>query len=344
MPLVGNPPSPYSLLVYFLKTVKGSHYAPASSSRYLQSTCSCGTIAEIYTNDADIPLKVGLPVAAAAAAYLNARWSVYYDVGLIKSLVKLSLKSRFAERGDRLNLFYVLENHALSPATADQEFIVYDGRSYTYHETYTMALRYGAWFKKVHRVRRKDIVAMDFMNSATFLFFVLGLWSIGAVPALINYNLAGKPLTHSVRTSTAKLLIVDEEVRNSFPPEQLETFASSSFRDGKGPVNVVFYTPDIEAQIMAMEPVREDDKVRGGVVPRDMALLIYTSGTTGLPKPAIISWKKCWSGSLFTGDWMNIGHSDRFFTVRFSRVSCLLSLTFPSACLFTTPPLPSSGS
>lgn len=260
-------------------------------------------------------MSVGLPAAAAAAAYLNARWSFFYDASLIKSLLKMSVKSRFAEYGDRLNLFYVLENHALSPTTADQEFIVYNGRSWTFHQTYKMALRYGAWFKKVHGVRRKEIVAIDFMNSATFLFFTLGLWSIGAVPAFINYNLAGKPLTHSVRTSTAKLLIVDEEVRNCFPPKQLETFASSSFRDGKGHVNVVFFTPDVEAQILEMEPVREDDKVRAGVLPRDMALLIYTSGTTGLPKAAIVSWKKCWSGSLFTGDWMQIGSSDRFFTV-----------------------------
>lgn len=256
----------------------------------------------------------------------------------------MSIKSRFAERGDRLNLFYILENHALSPTTADQEFIVYDGRSYTFHETYTMALRYGAWLKKVHRVRRKDIVAIDFMNSATFLFFVLGLWSIGAVPAFINYNLSGKPLRHSVRTSTAKLLLVDEEVRNCFPPDQLRTFSSPSFRDGKGPVNVVFYTPDIEAQIMATEPVREDDKARGGVVPRDMALLIYTSGTTGLPKPAIVSWKKCWTGSLFVADWMSIGRSDRFFTVSTSRVSQLLPLSINSACPSTTPLLPSSDS
>lgn len=281
---------------------------------------------------ADIPLKVGVPVAAATAAYLNAKWSIFYDMGLIKSLVKMTLKSLFAERGDRLNLFYVLETHALSPNTADQEFIVYGGRSYTFRETYTMALKYGTWFKEVHGVRRKEIVAIDSMNSATFLFFVLGLWSLGAVPALINYNLSGKPLAHSVRASTAKLLVVDEEVRNCFPPEQLQTFASKSFREGKGPVNVVFFTPDVEAQVMGMEAVREDDKARAGVVPRDMALLIYTSGTTGLPKPAIVSWKKCWGGSLFIGDWLSIGPSDRFFTVSFHQ-SCILPLTdILSAC------------
>lgn len=225
------------------------------------------------------------------------------------------MRSSFAERGDRLNAFYILETHALAPATADKEFLVCNGRSWTFHETYTMALRYAAWFRRVHNVRRKEIVAIDSMNSSNFLFMVLGLWSIGAVPALINYNLTGKPLAHSVRASTAKLLIVDEEVRNCFPPEQLKSFASSDFRDGKGPVQVVFMTSDVEAQVLEMEAMREDDKVRGGLVPRDMAMLIYTSGTTGLPKPAIVSWKKCWAGGLFFGDWIRLNPSDRFFTV-----------------------------
>lgn len=266
-------------------------------------------------------MKVALPAAAAAAAYLNARWALSYDIGMIASGLKMALKARVAERGDRMNLFYILETHALAPATADNDFIVYNGQAWSFRETYLMALRYGAWFKDVHGVRPKEIVAIDFMNSSTFIFMVLGLWSLGAIPAFINYNLSGKPLTHSVRTSTAKLLVVDEEVRNCFPPEQLKTFASSSFRDGNGPIEVVFHTPDVEAQVLAMEPAREDDKVRGGVAPRDMALLIYTSGTTGLPKPAIVCWKKCWAGSLFVGDWMNIRTSDRFFTVGHDHLS-----------------------
>ncbi|KAJ5579690.1 uncharacterized protein N7459_005675 [Penicillium hispanicum] len=262
----------------------------------------------------DVSLSLALPAAATAAAYLNAKCSLFYDLGLIKSLLKMRIRSSFAERDDRLNLFYVLENHALTPATADKEFVVYNGRSWTFHQTYSMVLRYGAWFKKTHGVRRKEIVAIDFMNSSHFMFMVLGLWSIGAVPALINYNLTGKPLSHSVRASTAKLLVVDEEVRNCFPPAQMETFGSSEFRDGKGPVQVVFFTPDVEAQVLEMEPVREDDEVRSGLAPRDMALLIYTSGTTGLPKPAIVSWKKCWSGGLFFGNWIHLEPSDRFFT------------------------------
>ncbi|KAE8349154.1 hypothetical protein BDV28DRAFT_160737 [Aspergillus coremiiformis] len=261
-----------------------------------------------------IPLSIATPAVAATLAYLNAKFSLFYDVKLIGSLTKGILRSRLAERRDRLNLFYTLEQYALAPATRNNPFVVYNGRVWTFHETYLMALRYGAWLKRVHGIKPKEIVAMDFMNSSTFIFLLLGLWSIGAVPAFMNYNLSGKPLTHCIRTSTARLLVVDEEIRPLFTPDQMETLASPEFHEGGGSVNVVFFTPEVEAQIMQMEASREDDSVRGGSMLRDLALLIYTSGTTGLPKPAIVSWKKCWSGSVFVTNWLGLTKNDRFFT------------------------------
>lgn len=184
-----------------------------------------------------------------------------------------------------------------------------------FQEAYLTAMRYGTWLKTVHGVKPKDIVAIDFMNSSTFIFLMLGLWSIGAVPALINYNLTGKPLTHSVRVSTAKLLIVDEELRRNFTPELMETFATPGFREEKGAVDVLFFTPDVEEQVLKTPALREEDNVRDNVELRDLAVLIYTSGTTGLPKPAIVSWLKCWLGSVFSGNWLKLSKDDRFFTV-----------------------------
>lgn len=217
-----------------------------------------------------------------------------------------------------MNLFYVLEHHAHTEGVKDHPLLMYDGRVWTFYETYLTALRYGTWLKTVHGVKPKEIVAMDFMNSSTFVFVMLGLWSIGAVPAFINYNLTGKPLTHSVRVSTARLLLVDEELRPNFIPELMGEFAAEDFRlekDGKGPVQVLFFTPEVENQVLRTPATREDDSVLQDVVPRDMAVLIYTSGTTGLPKPAIVSWIKCWMGSGFTGGWLQLRKDDRFFTV-----------------------------
>lgn len=47
------------------------------------------------------------------------------------------------------------------------------------------------------------------LNSPDFLFIWLGLLSIGAAPALINYNLASGALVHCVKISGTKLLFYD---------------------------------------------------------------------------------------------------------------------------------------
>ncbi|KAF9893603.1 hypothetical protein FE257_010915 [Aspergillus nanangensis] len=281
----------------------------------------------------DLPLAIAAPALATTFAYLNAKYSLFYDVKLIGGLIRTAFRSRMAMRRDTLNLFYMLEERAKTPATKDLTFLAYDGRSFTFHETYQIALRYGAWFKRVHGIKPKDIVALDFMNSSTYLFIVLGLWGIGAVPALINYNLSGKPLSHSIQTSSARILIVDEELRPNFTPEQLATLTAPDFREDGGPVEVIFHTAEVEAQVMQTEPTREDDKARGGAILRDMALLIYTSGTTGLPKPAIVSWWKCWAGSLFISNWLGFSKDDRVFTCMPLYHSSAFVLGF-GACLF----------
>ncbi|KAL4926609.1 putative long-chain fatty acid transporter [Aspergillus undulatus] len=261
-----------------------------------------------------IPLTLAGPALATTLAYLNAKYSLFYDKKIFHGLFKSIIKFRLAQRRDNLNLFNTFEHHALDASSKDRPFIVYNGRSWTFHETYVLALRYGTWFKKVHGIKPREIVALDMMNSSTFVFIWLGLWSIGAVPAFINYNLTGKPLTHSVRTSTARLLIVDEDVRHNFGPDEMAAFASPDFREKGGHIEVIFHTPEIEAQIFQTEAIRADDKERAGVDLRDMATLIYTSGTTGLPKPAIMSWRKSWAGSIFVATFIELTKQDRVFT------------------------------
>lgn len=275
------------------------------------------------TNNSAVPLKYAVPAVTTLLAYLNARWSVFYDYQLINALVKITLKQRAAEKQDRLNFFYVLEKQALAPNSANRPFLVCDGQTWTYKETYETVLRYGQYFKQSHGIQPKEVVAMDLMNSATFIFIWLGLWSIGAFPAFINYGLSGKPLTHCIRVSAARLVVADQEVRDKFTEEQLAEFSSPNFRDGKGPVEVVFVTPDVESRILEAPAVREEDSVRSSPQIRDMSLLIFTSGTTGYPKPAIISWSKFWSASIFISNWLSFRTDDRIFTVCPSFISIL---------------------
>ncbi|KAL9101772.1 MAG: hypothetical protein Q9163_003019 [Psora crenata] len=261
-----------------------------------------------------VPLAVAGPALLAGAAYLDARFQLGYDLGILARSVPAVKAIALQARRDRINLFYVLESHALSKGGANRPLLIYQGQEWTYSEVYDIVLKCGTWLKMRFGVAQGEVVAMDLMNGPWFLFFWLALWSLGAIPAFINYNLTGAPLLHSIKASGSRLLLVEEEVRPRFTAKVIDTLNSPAARDGKGPVETVFLTPELEAEIMATRGARESDASRGGVTLRDNAILIFTSGTTGYPKPAVISWRKCLGSAWVTRSHLGFKKSERFYT------------------------------
>lgn len=263
---------------------------------------------------------------------------------MLSSFVATTVRTIRTERRDQLNLFYELE--ALVESTrADHPWIIFHAQTWTYKQAYDLILRYGTWLKS-KGVQPGDIVAMDFVNSDTFIWIWFGLWSIGAKPAFINYNLTGKSLIHTIRTSTASLVLVDEESKANFAEHVMAEHgfvpASGTTADGrhtiynfemdqsevprsvksqalaqvqqqgitatpqKRKLEIVFFDKQLQDSILMLQPIRQPDSCRANQKRNSMAMLIYTSGTTGLPKPAVMSWGKCNGGAKFVSDWLNI--------------------------------------
>lgn len=154
----------------------------------------------------------------------------------------------YREWTDRLNLYYLLENIATKPSTADRVLLIFEGKRLSYKDVYEQVLKYGQWLKKEAGVKKGDIVALDFQNSDTYIFLWLGLWSIGAKPAFINYNLSGASLAHCIKAATTKLCIVDpnveENVSQSVKDELKDVrflVASSCFGIALGQIGVPVY-------------------------------------------------------------------------------------------------------
>jgi acyl-CoA synthetase (AMP-forming)/AMP-acid ligase II len=251
-----------------------------------------------------VPLAVAAPAAVAGIAYLNARMSFGNDYRLIGSVIRCAVICSAREKKDRLNLFYILEQHALGKL-ANTTFLIFQGRQWTYKEFYDTSLRYGTWLRTEYDIKPKEIVAVDFMNSEKFLFIWIGLWSIGAKPAFINYNLTSKALSHCIRVSTARLILIDPEVQHNVTQE---------VRDELKGIQFEVFTPELEAEVYKTEAIRAPDADRSEDKASNMAMLIYTSGTTGLPKPAVVSWKKVITGSNVVPAFLQLRRGDIFYS------------------------------
>ncbi|QUC18993.1 uncharacterized protein UV8b_03234 [Ustilaginoidea virens] len=252
-----------------------------------------------------IPLIVSAPATLAALAYINAKTSLWYDYLLFKSTAKTAVRVLLRQRNGRLSLFYNLEERAKHPSTTNKDLLIFRGRRLTYAQVYDKALRYGTWMRNRLGIRPKDVVAMDFENSDQFILVWLGLWSIGAKPAFINYNLAGEPLSHCIRAVKAKICLVDPNVSAN---------VADDVRAELSTVNFVIFTPEVQAQAEATTPVRVSDPDLAEHDFANLALLIYTSGTTGLPKPVVVPWAKVIAGGTVAETLLARGGNDIIYT------------------------------
>lgn len=250
-------------------------------------------------------MLVTAPAVVAGLAYLNAKTQFSQDAFVLFTAMAGGRWTGKLEKEDRMNMFYRIEEHALNKKTADQTFLIYNNSRYTYKQSYEIIIRYGTWLKQTYNIKPKEIVAMYFGNSDIYVFIWFGLWSIGAKPAFINYNLTNKPLSHSIRTATTRLVLVDPE---------FESNITSELKSDLPGVEWVTVTPKVEAEAMNMVGVRAPDADRSESNPQNMALLIYTSGTTGLPKPANFGWLKATSSGHFFSKAMGYKSSDVFYT------------------------------
>lgn len=246
-----------------------------------------------------------MPAAAAGLAYINVKAGLWYDWTLSRGILRAGYNKRVREKNDRCSTFYVLEERAKSKAYADNVYLAFEDRRWTYAQCYEMACRYGNWLRARYDLRKGDIVAMDLQNSDHYVMLCFGLWSIGVKPAFINYNLTGKALIHCVKAANAVLMIVDPELENNIDDE---------VRTALDGLRIDYLMPELLTEISTTTAERPPDSLRSGDLGKDMAILIYTSGTTGLPKAAIVSWDKLTLAGCFSAGWIATKTTDIFYT------------------------------
>jgi len=171
--------------------------------------------------------------------------------------------------------------------------LIFEDQTWTFRDLENYSNRVANYFLRAG-YKPGQTVALFMENRLEYVGIWVGCSKIGLVPALINSNLTGNPLVHSLRAASAKMLIYGSEYQeavinivNDIPDLELYVSGSSQnlVNNSKNNSNRAVHL-DHELVNSSIEPVPQSLQKCTNF--NDKLLYIYTSGTTGLPKAAVI--------------------------------------------------------
>ncbi len=149
-----------------------------------------------------------------------------------------------------------------------------------------------------------DVVCLFAPTSTDYLAIWLGITRVGGIVALINSNLRGAPLEHSIGVVSPSHIIVGRGLFAALETARSKLSAEISCWT-HGEEIPGFSRIDTVAQGIA--------ESRSTPTIQDIALYIFTSGTTGLPKAVPISHFRLMQWSYWFAGLMAIGKNDRMY-------------------------------
>ena len=203
------------------------------------------------------------------------------EYSYISSIARTFYRMRHVKpESERIITTIVAEQAAKTPNAVA---VICPHRTYTYRELNEGANRHAHW-AKAQGVRKGDVVALLMENRAEYLMAWMGVVKLGGIMALINTNLRGTPLAHSINISDVKHVIVGQELAANYVEVANLIDNKPRVWSAGGPAAGC---EDLDAVTSTFPgtPPSIDEKVTC----KDRVFYIFTSGTTGLPKAANIS-------------------------------------------------------
>ncbi|MFO0569456.1 MAG: AMP-binding protein [Polyangiaceae bacterium] len=164
-------------------------------------------------------------------------------------------------------------------------------------------------------VRAGDVVVLMGENSPRFLSALFGISRLGATASLINFHLDGVPLGHAMRSSNARVGLVQQ----SFV-ERVTELGDTGLEKIIG-----FDRGELEERAARAH----DSRARARLDAASDFVYIFTSGTTGLPKPCRVTHaRSVLAGAAFGQLLFEFRPGDKLY--------CVLPLYHSSALLIGT--------
>ena len=169
--------------------------------------------------------------------------------------------------------------------------------------------RYSRW-ALARGIAAGDVVCLLMLNCPDYMAIWLGVTRIGAVVSLVNTNLVGSQLEHTINLVSPRHVIVGGELIDALAavlPQLAPTV--QCWAHGQGSYG--FLRIDREIEGVASNSLHASEYDPPSIM--DRALYIYTSGTSGSPKAANVSHFRVMQWSHWFAGMMDTRPSDRMY-------------------------------
>ncbi|CAO3598286.1 unnamed protein product [Absidia cylindrospora] len=266
--------------------------------------------------DSLLPMAVAGVGSFIGSMYVDSRLLLSRDFHQIKSGAAAEFYHKLWSFQDKLHYYYRFKERA--KANPDQVFVLFEGKPYTFRHLEKASNQLAHWLL-AQNVKPRDIVCMMHQNHPTFFISLLAISKIGAVPSLINNNLADDPLLHCVNIAEANLFLFDPVYEKQVATITDRATNVRFFAYGEATETAettVALCLSITPKVLQPYSTRDtDEKYLKGVGNSDAAFLIYTSGTTGMPKAAVSQHSRVNFGMLIYSGITGVSKDDRVYCV-----------------------------
>ncbi|XP_066978794.1 long-chain fatty acid transport protein 1-like isoform X2 [Macrobrachium rosenbergii] len=206
------------------------------------------------------------------------------DLRALYRYIRLKLKIHHAQKND-FSVPKIFQE--VTRKQPNKVAFYFEEETWTFLQVDEYSNRVGNYFAS-KGIKHGDAVALFKENSVEYVCLWLGLCKIGAVPALINYNLRDDPLMHCIKIADCKAIICGKETQdalNELKDEEicrLPHYVANASQEEIKMKDAV----NLNAALATVESSTPPQLKNVGFV--DKMVYIYTSGTTGMPKAAVI--------------------------------------------------------
>ena len=179
--------------------------------------------------------------------------------------------------------------------TPERSALHFEGERWTYEQMQQEIERCAARLQALG-VARGDRVAFLGLNQPMFFFSMFATLRLGAIFVPLNFRLTGPEIAFMLNDCTAKVLIVDAQLRPII----------AAVRDELKTVTALLAAEEPEAWVGGDLPVT----AHAAVGEDDVAMIMYTSGTTGRPKGAMLTHGNFWWNNTNTMHALDVVQDD----------------------------------